>query len=117
MNGKNTFTLGVFVDLSKAFDTVNHEILFKKITLLWNKRDFLSWFKSCLKNRKKFITYNKNQTTMLNIVCVLTQGSILGTLLFLLYVNGLQHASTILEQIMFVDDTNLFFSHKNIMTL
>ena len=60
----NTFTLGVFVDLSKAFDTANHEILLKQLTYFGIKGIYISY----LKNRKQFITYNKNQTTMLNIL-------------------------------------------------
>ena len=54
---------------------------------------------------------------MLEIICGVPQGSILGPLLFLLYVNDLKNASTILDPIMFADDTNLFYSHSNIKTL
>ena len=114
---RNTFTLGVFVDLSKAFDTVNHKILLKKLTCFGIKGIYLNWFKSYLNNRKQFISYDKKETAMLNLMCGVPQGSILGPLLFLLYVNDIQHASTILEPIMFADDTNLFISHKNITTL
>ena len=71
-----------------------------------------------LSNRKQFILYNQNkQSEILQIQCGVTQGSILGQLLFLVYVNDLYLASNILEPITFADDTNLFYSHKDIKTL
>ena len=68
----------------------------------------LKWFHSYLLNRKQFIKFNKKKVQ---------QGSILGPLLFLLYVNDLCEISNILELIMFADDTNLFYSHKILKTL
>ena len=114
----NQFTLGVFIDLSKAFDTVDHEILLSKLQYFGIEGKYLKWFQSYLCNRKQFITFGNNkQSNLLRINCGVPQGSILGPLLFLLYVNDLQKASNILKPIMFADDTNLFFSHKNIKNL
>ena len=115
---ENKFTLGVFVDLSKAFDTVNHEILLTKLSFFGIEGTYLKLFKSYLHNRKQFVTYGNNkQSNLLSISCGVPQGSILGPLLFLLYVNDLRNATNILQTIMFADDTNLFCSHKNIKEL
>ena len=112
---KKEFTLGVFVDLSKAFDTVNHDILLVKLEYFGLKNSYLNWFKSYLSNRQQFVSYgNKKQSNTENINCGVPQGSILGPLLFLLYVNDLCRASNVLQPIMFADDTNLFLSSKNI---
>lgn len=115
-NGK--FTLGVFVDLSKAFDTVNHSILLKKLSYYGINGVYHQWFESYLNNRKQCVCYNNNKISEFQtITCGVPQGSILGPLLFLIYVNDINKASSILSPIMFADDTNLFYSHKNINEL
>ena len=114
---KKKYTLGVFIDLSKAFDTVDHDILIKKLNLYGVKGVLLKWFKSYLSNRKQYIEVESQKTDYLTIKCGVPQGSILGPLLFLIYVNDLSSSSRILEPIMFADDTNLFFSHKDIKEL
>ena len=113
---KNKFILGVFIDLSKAFDTVDHDILLKKLSIYGIKNNNLNWLKSYLQ-RKQYISFAENKTETLQIRCGVPQGSILGPLLFLLYVNDLSKASKMLNSIMFDDDTNLFYSHRNIITL
>ena len=77
----------------------------------------MDWFKSYLRNRKQFISYNDKSSSILDITRGVPQGSILGPLLFLLYVNDLQKASSIVKPIMFADDTNIFFSDKHITSL
>ena len=110
---ESKFTLGIFIDLSKAFDTVDHKILTKKLELYGIKGCNLGWFESYLSNRKHFKTYGDKQTNKETITCGVPQSSILGPLLFLLFVNDLHKVT----KYMFADDTKLFYSHKNIKTL
>ena len=115
---KGEFTLGVFIDLSKAFDTVDHEIILKKLGFYGINGKAKQWFESYLRNRHQFVSFdNGKSTTLLKILCGVPQGSILGPLLFLIYVNDLHKASSDLLPVMFADDTNIFLSGKNITEL
>ena len=114
---KKQYTIGVFVDLSKAFDTVDHNILFTKIKYYGITNTFHKWLASYLNNRKQYVSYNTNSTDTRTVLCGVPKGSILGPLLFLLYINDLSKASSILSPIMFADDTNLFYFHHNIKTI
>ena len=103
--------------LGKAFDTVDHKILTKKLELYGIKGCNLRWFEGYLSNRKQFITYGDKQTNIETVACGVTQGSISGPLLFLIFVNDLYKVRKYLDPIMFADDTNPFYSHKNIKPL
>ena len=82
------------------------------------KNNSLDWFTCYLSNRKQFIGYNFNSKgTLLDIVCAVPQESILGPLLFLLYINDLPQTSKLLDPIMFVDEKNFFDSWKDIQSL
>ena len=72
------FTLGIFIDLSKPFDTVNHQILISKLKNYRVKGKNLRWFKSYLENRKQYLNYNNGVTNLAQIKCGIPQGSILG---------------------------------------
>ena len=97
--------------------TVDHKILITKLENYGVKGTNLQWFKNYLENRKQFIAYENFSTSYMNISFGVPQGSILGPLLFLVYVNDLNKASDVLDSTMFADDTNLFYSHQNIKTL
>ena len=78
---KEQFTVGVFIDLSKAFDTVDHSILLKKLKFYGITDKNLAWFESCFSNRKQYIKIGENSKTDLKYVtCGVPQGSILGPL-------------------------------------
>ena len=109
--------LGIFIDLSKASDTVDHKILTKMLELYGIKGDNLRWFESYLSNRKQFIANGDKQTNIETITCGTPQRSILGPLLFLIFVNDLHKVTKYLDPIMFADNTKLFYFHKNIKTL
>ena len=114
---KNQYILGVFIDLSKAFETINHSVLIKKLQMYGIRGINLAWFRSYLAARKQYISLGHDlKTGTQNILCGVPQSSILEALPFLLYVNDLPNSS-VLDPTMFADDTNLFFEHKNLRIL
>ena len=113
----NEITVGIFVDLAKAFDTVNHNILLSKLHHYGIRGIPHEWFKSYLNGRSQYVYINGINSDYLPIKCGVPQGSILGPLLFLLYINDLSSSTKILRCIMFADDTNMFVSGKNLTSL
>ena len=111
------YVLGVFIDFSKAFDTVNHEILLRKLYVYGIRGIAYDWFVSYLTNRYQYVRYNGTDSGRQRISCGVPQGSILGPLLFLLYINDIAHVSDVLYLILFADDTNAFISGKNVNEL
>ena len=105
------------MDLSKAFDTLNHDVLLYKLETFGIRGNALSWLKDYLSHRQQYVVYNGVSSDLLTIKCGVPQGSILGPLLFLLYINDISQTSSLLSYIIFADDTNIFYSHKNLDTL
>ena len=106
-------TLGLFLDFSKAFDIVNHDILLTKLEYLGIRGIPLEWFKSYLADRRQYVIYNDIKSSCKTITCGVPQGSILGPLLFLLYKNDLANVSDVIFSLFFADDSNMFLSGKN----
>ena len=114
-NGK--FGCGIFIDLRKAFDTVNHNILFKKLEHYGIRGDSLNWFISYLSNRSQYVYLNGESSERKFITCGVPQGSVLGPLLFLIYINDLPNISKVLNFYLFADDTNIYYEDSSLHKL
>ena len=114
---KGNFCCGVFMDLSKAFDTIDHHILLQKLYLYGIRGLPLQWFHSYLSNRKQYVVVDGVESTQLDVNLGVPQGSVLGPLLFLIYVNDIVNSSNLLKFSLFADDTVVLYSHKNVTTL
>ena len=98
----------ILIDLQKAFDTINHDILICKMKHLGFSKEATLWFKSYLSNRKFKVHINKTFSESGNLLCGVPQGSILGPLLFLLYINDMPQAIDC-KLLLYADDTCLIF--------
>ena len=109
-------TLGIFVDLSKAFDTVNHNILLQKLYHYGIRGMALNLLKSYLACRKQLVVVDGHTSQSLAISCGVPQGSILGPLLFLLYINDLPYCTRRLKFCLFADDTSILFKSNDLFS-
>ena len=110
---KKQSMIGVFLDLSKAFDTIDHKILLRKLMHYGVRGLPLEWFSSFLNDRAQQVVCNNRLSDSLKIKCGVPQGFILGPLLFLKYVNDFCRCVAKGKTIMFADNTNLFFSKSS----
>ena len=110
-------TIGIFLDLSKAFDTINHNILLDKLYNYGIRGLANDWIRNYLTGRSQRVIFNNCSSRPTEVTCGVPQGSILGPLLFLLYINDLPNTTSIPHFILFADDTNILFSHQDPKTL
>ena len=108
LDKNNYYVLGLPVDLNKAFDTVNHDTLLSKLYNCGIRDTMYNWLCDYLNDRYQYTTVNGNNSDMHLIKCGVPQGSVLGPLLFLIYVNDIQRALPNSVPKLFADDTNIF---------
>ena len=119
---ENKITIGVFIDLSKAFDTLSHDILLNKLGKYGIRGTTLKWFESYLSNRSMRVKIQNNigemeYSTYHPLTYGTPQGSCLGPLLFLIFINDLHYSVTYGTSLLFADDTTIIHSHKNLRYL
>ena len=103
--------IAVYLDLSKAFNTLNHNILISKLKYNGFNKNSLDWCKSYLSNRTHFVDLNYTKSNMVENSVGVTQGSILGPLLFSIYINEIQNSTKYFDFIKYADDTSLLNSN------
>ena len=114
---QSIYSCGVFIGLKKTFDTVDHNILLDKLNFYGFRGLINQWFSSYLNDRTQTTQTADHISNKTSISFGVPQGSVLGPLLFLLYVNDIHQCSTKLTFYLFADDTNILFAEKNLKVI
>ena len=104
---RGDISITIYLDLSKAFDTLNHEILINKLNYYGVRGTANNWFQSYLSSRNQFVSFDNQQSNMMPLTTGVPQGSILGPLLFLICMNDIHEASEKFHAVLYADDTSL----------
>ena len=110
----NKFVLGVFLDVKKAFDSLDRNILLKKLSYYGISGKEWDWFHSYLSNRRQITVYDGCSSNMKRVDFGVPQGGSISPVLFLLYVNDMPNTSLNCESLLYADDTSLYFDSQNI---
>ena len=118
VNNKHSpeFTLAIFCDLSKAFDVIDHRILLHKLSTYGIRGNVYTWFENYLSGRTQFVEMDGKRSSHQNIYCGVPQGSILGPLLYLIYVNDISKSCKC-NILFFADDTTIYLSNSDLNVL
>ena len=109
----NEIPIGIFIDLSKAFDTINHKILLSKLKFYGLDESALALMTSYLEDRKQYVVYKGVQSNLNSITTEVPQGSVLGPWLFLIYINDMHNVTKKFHFLCYADDTTLLGSIKD----
>ena len=110
---RKEYAIGIFLDLEKAFDTISHPILLRKLDHYGFRGHINTFIKSYLTGRKQYTRANSTNSLPLEINNVVHQGSILRPLLFLIFINDISNALTNCSCKLFADDTSIILHHRN----
>ena len=110
---KNQIAMLLLIDFSKAFDMVDHKILLHKLQHYGIRGLAYAWFKSYLENRKQFVELSGKQSSTMSLQYGVPQGSILGPLLFVIYINDIPEVHKLAKFILYADDANIIIYGKD----
>ena len=113
---KGLFTGMILIGLQKTFDTIDHQVLLQKMKYLGFSKNAIAWFESYLCEQNFKVSINTSYYSLFNLLCGIPQGSILGPLLFLLYINDLPQA-VVSNSLLYVDDICRVFQHKSVIEI
>jgi retron-type reverse transcriptase len=109
--------LALFIDVAKAFDSIDHHILFRKLETYGLRGVVLDWFRDYLSNRFQFIETNYDSSALKSVRCGMPQGSVLGPMIFLLYINDLPSIHNDIKSVLYADDTTLIVTDRDVNRL